>query len=83
MYGRAVHEAVIKAGEPVSGATVHLVTWNYDDGPILAQRQVPVEPADDASSLEARVRTAERALLVDTIAAIARGDLSLPGAGAT
>jgi phosphoribosylglycinamide formyltransferase 1 len=78
MYGRAVHEAVIRAGDPVSGATVHLVTPDYDEGPVLARREVPVGPADDASSLEAKVRIAERALLIDTLGALARGELALP-----
>jgi phosphoribosylglycinamide formyltransferase-1 len=78
MYGRTVHEAVIEAGEPVSGATVHLVTDRYDEGPVLAQREVPVSPGDDAESLEAKVRTAERALLVDTLAALSRDELRLP-----
>ncbi len=79
-YGRAVHEAVISAGDPVSGATVHLVTENYDEGPVLASRQVPVSPGDDAGSLEAKVRIAERGLLVDTLSALATGELVLPGA---
>jgi phosphoribosylglycinamide formyltransferase-1 len=78
MYGRAVHEAVIRSGETVSGATVHLVTGNYDDGPVLAQRQVPVAPDDDAGSLEAKVRAAERGLLVDTLGALSRGELRFP-----
>jgi phosphoribosylglycinamide formyltransferase-1 len=81
MYGRAVHEAVIKAGDKVSGATVHLVTENYDEGPVLARREVTVDPGDDAASLEAKVRIAERALLVDTLAALSRGEISLPSAG--
>jgi len=74
MYGRAVHEAVIKAGDAVSGATVHLVTERYDEGPVLAQCQVPVDPGDDAESLEAKVRVAERALLVETLGALSRGE---------
>jgi phosphoribosylglycinamide formyltransferase 1 len=80
MYGHAVHEAVIKAGETESGATVHLVTDDYDQGTILAQRQVPVSDEDDADSLEAKVRVVERALLVDTLGALSRGVLQLPGA---
>jgi phosphoribosylglycinamide formyltransferase-1 len=78
MYGRAVHEAVIKAGESVSGASVHLVTENYDEGPVLAQREVNVDPDDDVDALEAKVRIVERSLLVDTLGALSRGELSLP-----
>ncbi len=79
MYGRAVHEAVIEAGVRVSGASVHLVTANYDEGPVLARREVPVDPDDDVDSLEAKVRSAERGLLVDLLGALSRDELALPG----
>jgi phosphoribosylglycinamide formyltransferase 1 len=84
MYGRAVHEAVLRSGDPVTGASVHLVTARYDEGPVLSQREVPVAPGDDAGTLEARVRPAERALLVETLSRLARDGLrSLPpGEGA-
>ena len=55
MFGRHVHEAVLAAGETVSGATVHLVDEQYDHGPILAQDTVPVLPGDTAETLQARV----------------------------
>lgn len=38
MYGRFVHEAVLANGDTVSGATVHEVTANYDEGQVIAQR---------------------------------------------
>ena len=79
MYGRAVHEAVLAAGVPVSGASVHLVTANYDEGPVLAQREVAIDPADDVDALDAKVRLAERALLVDVLGRISRGEPLLPG----
>jgi phosphoribosylglycinamide formyltransferase-1 len=63
---------VIKAGDSTSGASVHLVTDNYDEGPVLAQREVAVGQEDDADSLEAKVRAAERELLVDTLGQISR-----------
>jgi phosphoribosylglycinamide formyltransferase-1 len=77
MYGRRVHEAVIAAGETISGASVHLVDDEYDHGPVLAQVEVPVIAADDAQSLEARVTAAEPRLLVETLRRIASGDLRL------
>jgi phosphoribosylglycinamide formyltransferase-1 len=55
MYGSYVHEAVIAAGETESGCTVHVVTENYDEGPILLQLRCPVEPDDTPESLAARV----------------------------
>jgi formyltetrahydrofolate-dependent phosphoribosylglycinamide formyltransferase len=63
MYGKRVHEAVIAAGETESGATVHLVTENYDEGAILAQARVPVLPGDTAQTLADRVIGVEHQLL--------------------
>lgn len=67
MYGDRVHAAVLAAGEQVTGASVHVVTAEYDAGPVLAQRRVPVRSDDDVASLGARVRGAERALLLDVL----------------
>lgn len=65
MYGDRVHEAVLRDRAPVTGATVHLVTEEYDEGPILAQVPVRVLASDDVSSLRGRVQLAEKKLLVD------------------
>ena len=62
MWGAAVHEAVLRSGARVSGATVHLVDDRYDEGAILAQWPVPVRADDDARSLAARVLTVEHLL---------------------
>ncbi len=70
-YGRRVHEAVLAAGEPESGATVHLVDETYDSGPILAQVRVPIRSNDTAASLEERVKVAERKLLLATLTLLA------------
>lgn len=78
MYGERVHAAVLAAGEAVTGATIHHLTEEYDQGPIIAQVLVPVEPGDTAATLAARVLPHEHALYVDTLARIARGDLILP-----
>ncbi len=59
MYGLKVHEAVIAAGEKVSGCTVHFVDNEYDHGPTILQWQVPVLPGDTPETLQARVFTAE------------------------
>jgi phosphoribosylglycinamide formyltransferase-1 len=55
MYGRHVHEAVLKYGAKVSGCTVHFVDNEYDHGPIILQQVVPVEPDDTPDTLAARV----------------------------
>ena len=78
MYGRRVHEAVLAAGDPVSGATVHLVDEEYDHGAIVARAEVPVMDGDTAESLEARVMAAEPALFVQTLQRLVAGDLTLP-----
>jgi phosphoribosylglycinamide formyltransferase 1 len=68
MYGDRVHAAVLADGAAVTGASVHVVTAEYDEGPVLAQAEVPVEPGDDVESLRARVQAAEKALLVQWLA---------------
>jgi len=59
MYGRHVHEAVLKAGVPESGCTVHLADNVYDNGPILVQQRVPVRQNDTPDTLAERVFAAE------------------------
>ena len=68
MYGDRVHEAVLAAGERTTGASVHIVTAEYDEGPVLRQLEVPVLPRDTVESLGARVRAAEKRALVDVLA---------------
>lgn len=70
-YGDRVHQAVIDNEETESGCTVHLVTEIYDDGPILAQRKVPVYESDDASQLADRVLEQEHILFPEVIAKLA------------
>jgi phosphoribosylglycinamide formyltransferase 1 len=77
MYGSRVHEAVIAAGETESGVTVHLVTDEYDAGPPVAQRRVPVESGDTPDVLQARVLELEHGIYADVIQAIADGTLTI------
>jgi formyltetrahydrofolate-dependent phosphoribosylglycinamide formyltransferase len=58
-YGHHVHEAVLKSGAKESGCTVHLADLNYDKGPILLQKRVPVLPGDTPEMLAERVFQAE------------------------
>jgi phosphoribosylglycinamide formyltransferase-1 len=60
MWGHHVHEAVLAAGETESGCTVHIADHEYDHGPILVQKKVPVLPDDTPETLAARVQAAER-----------------------
>ncbi len=79
LYGRRVHAAVLAAREPVSGVTVHLVDEEYDRGPIVAQREVPVLADDTVDTLGQRVLKAEHEIYVDTIERIALGEIALEG----
>jgi len=76
-YGRAVHEAVLAAGEPVTGVTVHLVDDQLDHGATVAQCEVPVRDDDTVDSLAERVLVREHELYVATLQRIARGELDL------
>jgi phosphoribosylglycinamide formyltransferase-1 len=78
MYGGHVHAAVLAAGDPSTGVSVHLVDGDYDTGDVLAQTPVPVEPGDDPASLAARVQSVERQFLVDVLQRIASGSIRLP-----
>jgi formyltetrahydrofolate-dependent phosphoribosylglycinamide formyltransferase len=72
MYGLRVHEAVLAAGARQSGCTVHFVDNEYDHGPIILQRRVPVLDDDTPESLAARVFAAECEAYPEAIRKIAR-----------
>ena len=67
MYGDFVHAAVLKAGETVSGATIHWVNGAYDEGPVILQKQVPVLRGDTVESLGQRVRSIEGDLYIEAL----------------
>ena len=66
-------------GVKVTGCTVFMVDAGTDTGPVIAQAAVPVRDDDDVALLHERVKVAERALLVDTVRAMARGGWSVQG----
>ncbi|MGH3787866.1 MAG: phosphoribosylglycinamide formyltransferase [Pseudonocardiaceae bacterium] len=63
----------------VTGATVHLVDVGVDTGPILAQRAVEVLADDTEQQLHERIKIAERTLLVDVVAGVARKGCTVTG----
>lgn len=63
MYGAKVHQAVLDAKELKTGITLHIVTSEYDEGPVIAQMEIPVSETDSVSSLEQKVKLAERNFL--------------------
>lgn len=74
-YGRHVHEAVLESGSRVSGCTVHFVDNQYDHGPIILQKTVPVLDDDTPDTLAARVFTAECDAYPEALRMIARGEI--------
>ena len=78
MYGLKVHAAVLAAGEPESGATVHLITTDVDGGPTVAQARLRVLPGDTPETLRARIHPLEVDLLVRTLRQFASGERPLP-----
>jgi phosphoribosylamine--glycine ligase / phosphoribosylglycinamide formyltransferase / phosphoribosylformylglycinamidine cyclo-ligase len=68
MYGMKVHEAVIKSGAKVSGASVHIVNEEYDRGKIVGQKTVPVIVTDTPHTLAERVLRVEHEVYWETIA---------------
>lgn len=78
MYGGRVHQAVIESGRTESGCTVHYCNNEYDRGPVILQRYVPVMPGDTVDSLAARVFEQECLALPEAIRQIAEGRVSFP-----
>ena len=70
MYGRHVHEAVAAAGDNETGATIHWVDGEYDRGPIVAQKRIPLAPGESADMIEDKVKAAEPDFYVETLAAL-------------
>jgi folate-dependent phosphoribosylglycinamide formyltransferase PurN len=77
MYGDRVHQAVLDAGCKITGCTVHIVDDKYDQGPIIAQRPVPVLEDDTVDTLGARVRETERELYPTVINWFTQGRVTL------
>lgn len=66
-YGMNIHRAVVDAGDKESGATIHLVCGDYDDGKILAQETVTLNEEDTPESLAKKILKIEHGLYVKTI----------------
>jgi phosphoribosylglycinamide formyltransferase-1 len=77
MYGDRVHAAVLASGAKLTGCTVHLVSAEYDGGPVIAQRTVAVLDSDTPETLGARVRAAERELFPAVIQWFAEGRVTV------
>ena len=78
MYGIRPHEAALARGVKVSGATVHLVNENYDEGPILLQKCVDILPDDTPEILQKRImKECEQVILPKAISLFAEGKVEI------
>jgi phosphoribosylglycinamide formyltransferase-1 len=78
-YGHHVHEAVLEYGAKVSGCTIHFVDNQYDHGPILLQKIVPVLDDDTPETLAARVFKAECEAYPEALRLLAGGRVTVEG----
>jgi phosphoribosylglycinamide formyltransferase 1 len=78
-HGPAVHRAALEAGVKVSGCTVHFADNQYDHGPIISQRVVPVLDDDTPETLAARVFAEECEAYPEAITWFAEGRLVIEG----
>ena len=78
-YGRRVHEAVLEYGAKVSGCTIHFVDDEYDHGPIILQRSVPVEHGDTPETLARRIFRVECEAYPEALRLIAEGQVQVKG----
>lgn len=65
MYGRFVHEAIIKNGEKKSGVTIHYVNEVYDEGEIILKKELNLEDGETVDSLEAKIKDLESEAIVE------------------
>jgi len=76
-YGQRVHRAVIERGVKVSGCTVHFADNEYDHGPVIVQRCVPVLDEDTPQTLAARVFEAECQAFPEAVRLFASGRIEI------
>lgn len=65
MYGRFVHEAVIKNGEKKSGVTIHYVNEVYDEGEKILVKELLLDENETVDSLENRIKELEKEAIVE------------------
>ena len=73
--GLHTHARALEAGDAEAGCTVHLVTPELDDGPILGQARVPIMPGDTEATLAARGLEQEHRLYPMVLERFAQGEL--------
>jgi phosphoribosylglycinamide formyltransferase-1 len=79
MYGVNVHIAALDYGAKLTGVTAHFVDDEYDHGPVILQKAVPVMDDDDEHTLASRVLAAEHKYFWQAVEAVASGRVSVAG----
>jgi formyltetrahydrofolate-dependent phosphoribosylglycinamide formyltransferase len=79
MFGEHVHRAAIESGMKFSGCTIHFVDEDYDTGPIVTQRVVPILDDDTPHTLAARILPEEHSAYVQAVRWFAEGRLQREG----
>ncbi len=79
MYGARVHQAVIEYGAKISGITIHFVDEEYDHGPIIFQKSVPVSDSDTPESLAKKILAVEHENLWRAVEAVGCGRVRVEG----
>jgi len=69
----------LAAGLDTTGATIHYAVPEVDRGPVLCGAETPILPGDSVDTLHARIKTIEHRLLLETVAALWRGDADAAG----
>ena len=78
-YGLHVHEAALKRGVKVSGATVHIVSTVVDGGPIILQEAVDISDLTTAEEIQARVLKLEHRILPKAVGLFADDRIQVVG----
>ena len=77
MYGDSVHQAVLNSGDKKTGVSIHLVTKDYDEGPIIAHTEITLTADETIESLKKKVQKKEHQLYIETLRKITFGELIL------
>lgn len=77
LYGTAIHQAVIQESKKHTGISIHVVNQNYDEGPLVRQKMIPVVKGETFQQLEERVKKIEKDFYFETIVQLASGKLKL------
>ena len=67
MYGIHVHKSVLRSGDKHTGVSVHLVTENYDTGPVLAQKKIALSPNETPETLQKKIKNEEKKFYISVL----------------